>query len=82
MSERIIKNAPQLLQKPTSGFYEQPGKHDLEKTHCVQISGSQFHSSPPHFVCYSYRFRCLFYSNVSAVRSEHHRIFRHDSRLK
>ncbi len=47
MSERIIKNAPQLLQKPTSGFYEQPGKHDLEKTHCVQISGSQFLPRPP-----------------------------------
>ncbi len=34
---------------------------------------------PAHFVCYSYRFRCLFYSNVSALRSGHHRIFRHDS---
>ncbi len=34
--------------------------------------GSQFQSSCPppprsaYFVCYSYRFRCLFYSNVSA----------------
>ncbi len=38
--------------------------------------------TPPrsaHFVCYSYRFRCLFYSNASALRSGHHRIFPHDS---
>ncbi len=35
-----------------------------------------------YFVCYSYRFRCLFYSNVSALRSGHHRIFRHDSSSK
>ncbi len=27
-------------------------------------------------------FRCLFYSNVSALRSVHHRIFRHDSSSK
>ncbi len=33
-SARIIKML-QLLQKPTSGFYELPGKHDLEKTRCV-----------------------------------------------
>ncbi len=33
-----------------------------------------------HFVCYSYRFRCLFYSNVSSLRSGHHRIFCHDSK--
>ncbi len=32
-----------------------------------------------HFVCFSYRFRRLFYSTVSALRSGHHRIFRHDS---
>ncbi len=41
--------------------------------------------APPrsaYFVCYSYRFRCLFYSNVSALRSGHHRIFRHDSSSK
>ncbi len=37
---------------------------------------------PPNFVYYSYRFRCLFYSDVHALRSEHHRIFRHDSSLK
>ncbi len=38
--------------------------------------------APPcsaYFVCYSYRFRCLFYLNASALRSGHHRIFRHDS---
>ncbi len=35
-----------------------------------------------YFVCYSYRFRCLFYSNASALRSGHHRIFRHDSSSK
>ncbi len=35
-----------------------------------------------YFVCYSYRFRCLFYSNVSALRSGHHRIFLHDSSSK
>ncbi len=35
-----------------------------------------------YFVCYSYRFRCLFYWNVSALRSGHHRIFRHDSSSK
>ncbi len=41
--------------------------------------------APPcsaYFVCYSYRFRCLFYLNVSALRSGHHRIFRHDSSSK
>ncbi len=41
--------------------------------------------APPrsaYFVCYSYRFRCLFYSNVSALRSGHHRIFLHDSSSK
>ncbi len=41
--------------------------------------------APPrsaYFVCYSYRFRYLFYSNVSALRSGHHRIFRHDSSSK
>ncbi len=41
--------------------------------------------APPHsayFVCFSYRFRCLFYSNVSALRSGHHSIFRHDSSSK
>ncbi len=35
-----------------------------------------------YFVCYSYRFRCLFYSNVSALRSGHHWIFHHDSSSK
>ncbi len=35
-----------------------------------------------YFVCYSYRFRCLFYSNVSALRSGHHRIFLHGSSSK
>ncbi len=41
--------------------------------------------APPrsaYFVCYSYRFRCLFYSNVSALRSGHHTIFHHDSSSK
>ncbi len=41
--------------------------------------------APPrsaYFVCYSYRFRCLFYSNASALRSGHHRIFRQDSSSK
>ncbi len=41
--------------------------------------------APPrsaYFVCYSYRFRCLFYWNVSALRSGHHRIFLHDSSSK
>ncbi len=41
--------------------------------------------APPrsaHFLCYSYRFRCLFYSIVSALRSGHHRIFLHDSSSK
>ncbi len=41
--------------------------------------------APPrsaYFVCYSYRFRCLLYSNVSALRSGHHRIFLHDSSSK
>ncbi len=41
--------------------------------------------APPrsaYFVCYSYRFRCLFYSNVSALRSGRHRIFLHDSSSK
>ncbi len=41
--------------------------------------------APPrsaYVVCYSYRFRCLFYWNVSALRSGHHRIFRHDSSSK
>jgi len=35
-----------------------------------------------HFVCSSYHFRRLFYSNVSALRSGHHRIFHHDSSSK
>ncbi len=35
-----------------------------------------------HFVCFSYRFRRLFYSTVSALRSGHHMIFRHDSSSK
>ncbi len=43
-------------------------------------------SPPPprsaYFVCYSYRFRCLFYWNVSALRSGRHRIFLHDSSSK
>ncbi len=41
--------------------------------------------APPrsaHFVCYSYRFRCLFYWNASALRSGHHTIFLHDSSSK
>ncbi len=41
--------------------------------------------TPPcsaYFVCHSYRFRCLFYLNVSALRSGHHTIFLHDSSLK
>ncbi len=33
---------------------------------------------PTRFVCFSYRFRRLFYSKVSALRSGHHRIFHHD----
>ncbi len=36
----------------------------------VYVSSSQFQSSA-YFVCYSYRFRCLFYWNVSALRSGH-----------
>ncbi len=54
----------------------------------LYTSGSQFQSSRPppprsaYFVCYSYRFRCLFYSNVSALRSGQHRIFRHNSSSK
>ncbi len=35
-----------------------------------------------HFVCYSYHFRRLFYSNASALRSGHHTIFLHDSSSK
>ncbi len=35
--------------------------------------------SSAHFVCFSYRFRRLFYWTVSALRSGHHQIFRHDS---
>ncbi len=41
--------------------------------------------APPrsaYFVCYSYCFRCLFYWNVSALRSAHHRILHHDSSSK
>ncbi len=41
--------------------------------------------APPrsaYFVCYSYRLRCLFYSNASALRSGHHRILCHDSSSK
>ncbi len=41
--------------------------------------------APPrsaHFVCYSYHLRRLFYSNASALRSEHHTIFLHDSSSK
>ncbi len=41
--------------------------------------------APPrsaYFVCYSYRFRRLFYSNISALGSGHHRIFHHDSSSK
>ncbi len=41
--------------------------------------------APPrsaYVVCYSYRFRCLFSSNASALRSGHHRIFLHDSSSK
>ncbi len=41
--------------------------------------------APPrsaHFVCYSYHFRRLFYSNASALRSGHHTIFLHDSSSK
>ncbi len=35
-----------------------------------------------HFAWFSYCFRRLFYSNVSALRSGHHRIFHHDSSSK
>ncbi len=35
-----------------------------------------------HFVCYSYHFRRLFYSNASALRSGHHTTFLHDSSSK
>ncbi len=41
--------------------------------------------APPrsaHFLCYSYHFRRLFYSNASALRSGHHTIFLHDSSSK
>ncbi len=56
----------------------------------LYTSGSQFQSSRPppppprsaHFVCYSYHFRRLFYSNSSALRSGHHTIFLHDSSSK
>ncbi len=67
-----------------------PRKH-IKLTHCIEmknwldVSGSfLFNSSPrsAYFVCYSYRFRCLFYWNVSALRSGHHRIFLHDSSSK
>ncbi len=52
------------------------------------INAAVLNSSPrapprsAYFVCYSYRFRCLFYWNVSALRSGHHRIFHHDSSSK
>ncbi len=43
-------------------------------------------SSPALHISYvlmlCYRFRCLFYTNVSALRSGDHRIFRHDSSSK
>ncbi len=35
-----------------------------------------------YFVCISYHVRRLFYSNASALRSGHHRIFCHDSSSK
>ncbi len=41
--------------------------------------------APPrsaHFLCYSYHFRCLFYSIASALRSGHHTTFLHDSSSK
>ncbi len=38
--------------------------------------------STAYFVCYSYHFRRLFYSNASALRSGHHTIFLHDSSSK
>ncbi len=39
---------------------------------CAAVLNSS--SRPPaHFVCFSYRFRCLFYSNLSALWSGSHR---------
>ncbi len=38
--------------------------------------------SSAHFVCFSFCFRRLFYSKVSALRRGHHRIFHHDSSSK
>ncbi len=56
---------------------------------CVCFALSQRFSIPvlaphrsAHFVCYSYHFRRLFYSNASALRSGHHTIFLHDSSSK
>ncbi len=49
------------------------------------VLNSSPRAPPPrsaYFICYSYRIRCLFYLNVSALRSGHHRIFRHDSSSK
>ncbi len=51
----------------------------------VLNSSPRARAPPPrsaYCICYSYRFRCLFYSNVSALRSGHHRIFHHDSSSK
>ncbi len=67
-----------------------------ERNICAfQSNNAVFHSwmnrfsfpvlAPPcsaHFVCISYHFRCLFYLNVSALRSGHHMIFCHDSSSK
>ncbi len=61
------------------------GHYIISALYCLQQRFSIPVLAPPrsaYFVCYSYRFRCLFYSNVSALRSGHHRIFRHDSSSK
>ncbi len=54
----------------------------LNIKYVCSVSKSAVLNSNPHFACFSYRFRRLFYSNVSALRSGHRRIFRHDSCLK
>ncbi len=33
------------------------------------------HPRSAHFACYSYSFKCLFYLNLSSLRSGHHSIF-------
>ncbi len=78
MSQTFLKNKSYVC----FIFFIQLQKKKADWSMSAVLNSSPRAPPPPrsaYCICYSYRFRCLFYSNVSALRSGHHRIFHHDS---